>query len=71
MELANRAPKLYESSKEEQKRQLVNLLLSNCKLRGAKLIFNITTPFDMIARCSNRQDWLRGSDSNRQPNGYT
>lgn len=67
LELASRASELFESSKEEQKRKLLNILLSNSKLEGEKLVFNLKTPFDVIARCSKSSNWLPGLDSNQQP----
>lgn len=37
LNICSRAPELFESSKVEQKRQLINFLLSNLKLRGKTL----------------------------------
>lgn len=71
MELANRAPELYQNSKEEQKRQLVNFVLSNLRLEGKKLLYNYKKPFNELALCSKNANWLRRSDSNRQHPRYT
>lgn len=71
LDVASRANELFEISKPEQKRQLINFIFSNLKLEGKKLVFNLKMPFDQMALLSKSQNWLRGSDSNRQPTGYT
>ena len=69
LDVASRAGELFEaeSSKVEQKRYLINLVLSNLQLKGEKLIFNLKEPFDAIALMSKSGNWLRRPDSNRQP----
>ena len=39
LNICSKAPELFASSKVEQKRQLINFLLSNLKLRGKTLEF--------------------------------
>ena len=61
LNICSRAPELFESSKVEQKRQLINFLLSNLKLRGKILEFELKKPFDVLVNlqnCKNRSDWL-------------
>ena len=61
LNLASRAYQLFESSKVEQKRQLINFLLSNLKLRGKTLEFELKKPFDVLVNlqnCKNRSNWL-------------
>ena len=61
LNICSRAPELFESSKVEQKRQLINFLLSNLKLRGKKLEFELKKPFDVLVNlqnCKNRSEWL-------------
>ena len=69
LKLAKNADKLFEVANPEEKRQLINLVCQNLKLQGKKLLFELKTPFDTIAECSNRSLWLPGSDSNRRPIG--
>lgn len=57
MELANRAPELYQSSEVEEKRQLVNFLLSNLRLKGKKLLYDYKKPFNAMAFCSKAHLW--------------
>lgn len=67
LDIALRANELFEISKPEQKRQLVNFIFSNLKLEGKKLIFNLKMPFDQMALLSKSENWLPGLDSNQQP----
>ncbi len=65
LELASRASSLFKQSSEvEQKRRIITLVLSNLKLEGEKLVFNLKAPFDAIAECSNNDKWLRRQGSN-------
>ena len=67
LNLASRAYELFESSKVEQKRQLINFLLSNLELRGKTLEFELKKPFDVLVNlqnCKNRSVWLGKQDSN-------
>lgn len=61
MELASRAYELFEFSKVEQKRQLINFVLSNLKLKGKTLEFEPRKPFDVfinLKNAKNRSVWL-------------
>ena len=61
LNICSRAPELFESSKVEQKRQLINFLLSNLKLRGKTLEFELKKPFEVLINlqnCKNRSEWL-------------
>jgi len=58
LNLCSRAPELFKSSKVEQKRQLINFLLSNLKLRGKKLEFKLKKPFDVLVNLDYRSNWL-------------
>ena len=52
---------MFKSSKVEQKRQLINLLLSNLKLRGKTLEFELKKPFNVLVNLQNyenRSVWL-------------
>jgi site-specific DNA recombinase len=71
LELANRAYDLFISSEVEEKRQLLKLVLLNLRLDGKTLRYEAIKPFDTIVQCHDSQVWLPGSDSNRQPTGYT
>ena len=69
LDVASRAAELFdaESSKVEQKRYLINFVLSNLQLDGQRLTFNLKEPFDAIAMMVKTGNWLRGLDSNQRP----
>ncbi len=58
LELSKRAKELFESSKVEQKRQIISLVLSNLRLDGKILRYEAIKPFDTILDCSYGQQWL-------------
>jgi hypothetical protein len=58
LNLCSRAPELFKSSKVEQKRQLINFLLSNLQLRGKKLKYTLKKPFDVLVDLGYRSNWL-------------
>ena len=62
--IASRAPELFKSSKVEQKREILNLLLSNCTLADGKLRFSLRKPFDALVNLNNRSKWSGRKDSN-------
>ena len=74
MDICSRAYELFEISKVEQKRQLINFVLSNLQLRGKTLEFELKKPFDVlvnIQNCKNRSEWLGREDSNQSyPNTF-
>ena len=67
LKLAGRAFEIFESSKVEEKRQLLGYLLQNCGLRGRKLEFTLKKPFDVILDHAKSENWLPGMDSNHRP----
>lgn len=60
LELAQRAYKIYESSKLEEKKELLRYLLQNSKLDGKKLVPTLQMPFDTILTANKTQNWLPG-----------
>ena len=49
LELAQRAPELFEKQEARETRRLLNSVLSNCTWDGEKLVPEFRQPFDMIA----------------------
>lgn len=70
LDLASRAFELFESSKVEQKRQLINLTLSNLRLNGATLEYEKKKPFSLFGKTASCLDLLRLLDSNQRPGDY-
>ena len=60
LNLAKRAYEIFESSEILEKRQLLNFLLQNLKLRGKKLLFELKTPFDTVLQANKCSNLLRG-----------
>lgn len=67
MELANRASELYQSSKAEEKRQLIAFALSNLRLKGKKLLYDYKKPFNAMALCHKTNCWQGHEESNPDP----
>lgn len=66
LDVCSRAVELFdaESSKLEQKRYLLNFILSNATLEGEKLHLTLKEPFEDIINMSKTQNWCRGRESN-------
>ena len=56
LDICSRAYELFEISKVEQKRQLINFVLLNLQLRGKKLEFEIKKPFDLFINLQNAEN---------------
>lgn len=63
--VASQASELFRSSKVEQKRQIINLLFSNCELKDKKLVYSIRKPFNILMELNGCQSWLGQLDSNQ------
>lgn len=55
---AKQAPALFEKANPEQKRSLINLVLSNLKLDGDLLLCELKKPFDTMVFCNENSNWL-------------
>ena len=64
LDLSSRAYELFKSSEVEEKRQLVKLVLSNLKLDGEKLVYDVQKPFDLIINLPDDVRWRPQGDSN-------
>ncbi len=69
LDVCSRAAELFEaeSSKVEQKRYLLDFILSNPTLDGEKLHFTLKEPFEDIIKLQEKQLWYARTDSNRRP----
>jgi len=57
LELANKAYFLYQKQDADEKRKLLNYLLSNCKVINGTLCPTYRKPFDLIAEGNKTQKW--------------
>lgn len=64
LELAEKAHSLFVRQKSEEKRKLLNIVVSNCTLTTGSLSPTWNLPFDLIAQGVKTEDWLPGLDSN-------
>lgn len=49
---------LFKSSKNDQKRQLINFMFSNLELHGEKLEYSMCPPFHLMANVASYEKWL-------------
>lgn len=64
MQICKSAPSTFESSMIDQRRELVNLVLSNLTLDDDQLRWKYKKPFDSMASCTDNDSWLGMRDSN-------
>lgn len=65
LDIAKDIPNLFKVADQEQKRSLINLILSNLQLDGEQLRWKLKKPFDTMAFCSVSSNWLRRLGSNQ------
>ena len=54
LNLAHRAGELFQAANIEQKRQLLNIVLSNLEVDGQKLHYQARKPFDILLECGKK-----------------
>ena len=59
LDLAKRASQIFESSEVNEKRQILGILLSNCRISKGKLLWELKSPFDVIAFAQHHPIGLR------------
>jgi site-specific DNA recombinase len=66
LELAHRAYELFRKQEPQEKRRLLNFLLSNCTWKGGELQATFRQPFDMImvSHAAYEKQKVAGGDSN-------
>jgi site-specific DNA recombinase len=84
LQLARRAHELFENQPANEKRKLLDFVLSNSVWKNGKLLAEYRQPFDVLAvaaaldqrtrsaqptRAVENENWLRGQDSNIRPIG--
>ncbi len=67
LELAQVAHSLYVSRNPEEQRQLINFVLSNCRMHGASVEYDWRKPFDLLADSGEIAMWRGGRDLNPRP----
>lgn len=64
LDLAKRAKEIYESSKVDEKQQILNFLFSNLEMRDKKVIVTLREPFDRLIAVSDHSKFRKRWDSN-------
>jgi len=59
LSLSQRASEIFESSEPNEKRQLLNYLLQNCRLKERSLLFELKKPFDALVKYNKCPEMLR------------
>ena len=67
IELTKNSSKLFEVSKEEERRLLIKTVLLNITWDGEKLYYDYNPPFDLIVELNESTDWGGRWDLNPQP----
>lgn len=67
LSLADNALEYLKSSKVEQKREILNLVLSNLELNDGNLNYTVNSPFNLLLDSSNHKEWRTRRDSNPRP----
>lgn len=60
LSLSQRASEIFESSEPNEKRQLLNYLLQNCRLNKRSLSFEMKNPFNALVEYNKCPEMLRG-----------
>lgn len=53
-----------------QKREILRLILSNCKTERKNIAFSITKPFDVLLKTPEIHKWCRWQESDLRPRHY-
>lgn len=48
---------IFDKATPDKQNQLLRLLLTDCKLNGKRLEYNLKAPFDRLIAYKNYQDW--------------
>lgn len=67
IELTKNSSKLFEVSKEEERRLLIKTVLLNIRWNGEKLLYEYNSPFDLIVQLNEGTTWGGRWDLNPQP----
>jgi len=57
LELVNRAHELFICSEVEEKRQLIKLVLSNVRVEGENVVWDVQKPFDLFLKATDSKRW--------------
>jgi hypothetical protein len=67
LELAEQAPKLFMAMNKDEKRQMINLVFLNPRLRGLTFEYEDQKPFSMFEKGIDLEKWRERRDLNPRP----
>ena len=67
LEIAQKAARLFTSSKPALQNKLLRFIFSNLKMDGKIVHYNLKSPFDMILDCSKNANWQGWQELNPRP----
>lgn len=67
LELAKNAKSLWKSQTISERKELLNMVLSNPVLNGVNVEFNLKKPFDVLVEMKGNDKWRTRQDSNLRP----
>lgn len=67
MELARQAHTLFKTMTTDEKREMLNLVLSNPQIENGTLRFHFKKPFSMFVGVTDLENWRGGRDLNPRP----
>ncbi len=67
IELAKKALPLFKKQNGDQKRRLINILVSNCLYKDGKLDIELKPVFAMMVETKKTRNWCARQDSNLRP----
>ena len=70
LDICKRATDIFKSSEPNEKRQFLNFLLQNSRLKGKDPMFTLKPVFAGIVSAHKSSNWLGRQDSNLRPGDY-
>lgn len=67
MELASRASALFKDMTNDEKREMMNLVLSNPRILNGSIEYDLKKPFSLFENVTDLDKWRGGRDSNPRP----
>ncbi len=69
LELATSAKSLWIQKSPQERKEFLNMILSNPILEGVNVRYELKKPFAVLVKMSEKEDWCSRQDSNLQPTG--
>ena len=67
LEFANNAKIIFQNASDQDKRELLQKVLSNSQLNDRKLLWKLKRPYELMAFCNDNSTWQGHVESNHDP----